>query len=200
MVSVTLCVEGGANSRQQRELKRAFKAFFEKANVQVRLLRVLPRGSRENAYKFFCATLKRAGDDDFVVLRVDAEISVNPDVTSWDHLRGEDGWARPAGVDDDQAHLMVQCMEAWFLADRKCLETYFGRDFNTRALPRRSDVEAIPKKDLFASLKNATRNTAKRGYDKGADSFKILEMLDPELVCNASPHACRLIDVLRQKL
>ena len=200
MVSVTLCVEGGATSRQQRDLKKAFKAFFEKVNVQVRLLRVFPMGSRASTYEVFRVTLKETREDEFVVLLVDAEISVNPDVTSWDHLRGEDGWARPAGVDDDQAHLMVQCMEAWFLADHQCLEAYFGRDFNTRALPRRSDVEAIPKKDLFASLKNATRNTAKRGYDKGADSFRILEMLDPELVCNASPHARRLIDVLCQKL
>ena len=31
------------------------------------------------------------------------------------------------GATDEQAHLMVQCMEAWFLADRETLAAVFGR-------------------------------------------------------------------------
>ena len=203
MVSNKLYIEGGGNRRHQ-VLRRAFSAFFERAGFQGRLPRIVAGGDRNSTYRGFCRALENAGQDDFVALLVDAESAVEPGATTgWDHLRErqEDQWARPAGADDDQVHLMVECMEAWLLADRTCLATYFGRGFDAGNLPgQRNDVEAIPKDDLITGLENATRDTEKGTYDKGAHSFEILEMLDPELVCNASRHARRLIDVLHEKL
>jgi hypothetical protein len=38
---------------------------------------------------------------------------------------------------------MVQCMEAWFLADEGALAGFFGDGFNRGALPRRPDVENV---------------------------------------------------------
>ena len=202
MVSNKLYIEGGGTPKGDRALRRAFGTFFENAGLRERLPQIVAGGDGNRAYKGFCKAHRSAGRDDFVALLVDAEEPVKSGTTGWKHLRGrkKNKLTRPASANDGQVHLMVECMEAWFLADRTCLKTYFGRGFNTRRLPRRRNVEAIPKKDLFASLKNATRNTKKGPYDKGKDSFKILEMLDPELVCNASPHARCLIDVLRQKL
>ena len=202
MVGNRVYIEGGGNRDRDRVLRRAFGAFFENADLQERLPRIVAGHSRTKTYRGFCKAHSNAGKGDFVALLVDAESAVRPGATGWDHFRErkEDQWARPAGANDDQVHLMVECMEAWFLADRKCLATYFKSGFNARALPGQDNVEAIPKKDLFAGLKNATRNTKKGPYDKGKHSFEILEMLNPELVCHASPHAHHLIDVLRQKL
>lgn len=39
------------------------------------------------------------------------------------------------GAEDHSLHLMVQCMEAWLVADPDCLKAYYGRGFNERRLP-----------------------------------------------------------------
>lgn len=94
---------------------------------------------------------------------------------------------------------MVQCMEAWFLADEDALERFFGDGFKAKALPKHEDIEKVYKKDLFAKLQSATRGTKSKGpYDKGAHGFKILASLDPNKVIAASKHAKRLFDTLQQ--
>ena len=121
-------------------------------------------------------------------------------VGPWDHLqkRPEDQWPRPEEASDGQCHLMVQCMESWFLADNAALEAYFGQGFNDKALPKREDIEAISKADVLSGLRNASRQTATKGrYDKGSHSFAILALLDPQLVRRASSHADRLLTVLK---
>lgn len=115
---------------------------------------------------------------------------------AWSHLQQRDGWRRPEGADSDSAHLMVQVMESWFLADKAELARYFGQSFVPNALPQGTDIEDIPKDDVLTGLKNASRQTTKR-YDKGRDSFEILRRLDGSLVTAACPHAKRLIDALR---
>ena len=111
-----------------------------------------------------------------------------------------DTWAAPDGATDDNAHLMVQCMETWFLADRDCLEAFFGRGFNRKALPGHRNIEEIAKADVFEGLKNATRRCQPKGeYGKGSHSFEILSEIDPSKVLAASPHAKRLIDTLQAK-
>jgi len=101
---------------------------------------------------------------------------------------------------DDNAHLRVQCMEAWFIADRGWLAEFYGQGFSLGALPARTDVESIPKADLFAALRQATRSTRTQGeYGKGRHSFDILAGLDPEKVKAASPSAARLITPLLEK-
>jgi hypothetical protein len=92
---------------------------------------------------------------------------------------------------------MIQCMEAWFLADKDALERYFGQGFNRNALPDRTDVENISKSQIYQGLKNATRHSRTKGeYDKGGHSFNLLGIINPELVKNASPHVKRLINTL----
>ena len=93
---------------------------------------------------------------------------------------------------------MVQCMEAWFLADRAALAGYFGNGFSDNSLPRRAKVEEVSKQDLERGLNAATRNSRPKGaYHKGRDSFAILAELDPDNVAGVSPHAKRFLDTLR---
>ena len=198
-------VEGGGNGNKalKAECRRAFREFFQKAGLAGRLPRVIPGGDRRQTYDDFCTAFDNLDHDAFAVLLVDSEDPIAEGVVPWTHLRNRrgDGWKRPAGAGDEHAHLMVQCMEAWFLADRETLSALFGNGFRPSALPGRAAIERIPKKDIFAGLENAARDCrTRRGYRKGRDSFEILARLDPKRVATASPHAARLLKTLRSRL
>ena len=158
--------------------------------------RVVACGSRQRAYDQFCAAIDEAEADSFIVLLVDSETAVAASDSPWEHLKKRDNWTQPSAAEDNSAQLMVQCMEAWFVADRQSLGAYFGKDFKAAALPARDDVEAIAKDDLERTLKQATRSCSKGPYNKGRHSFELLGCLDPSKVMDASHHAKRLIDAL----
>ena len=162
--------------------------------------RVVACGSRQRAYDQFCAAINEAEADSFIVLLVDSEAAVAASDSPWEHLKKRDNWTQPSAAADDSAQLMVQCMEAWFVADRQSLGVYFGKDFKAAALPARDDMEAITKDDLERTLKQATKSCSKgKGtYRKGRHSFELLECLDPNKVMESSPHARRLIDALKR--
>ena len=143
--------------------------------------------------------LARAGESDFIVLLVDSEAPVADGGTPWTHLREHDNWNRPDGATEQHAHLMVQCMEAWFLAGKDALAGFFGDGFNRGALPRRPDVENVSKRDLERGMSRAPRPSSKGEYHKGRHSFEILAAVDPGRVVAALPHAKRLIDTLLDK-
>ena len=144
--------------------------------------------------------LRKASTDEFIVLLVDSEEGVEGDIGPWAFLKRRDNnWNKPDGTSDDNAHLMVQCMEAWFLADRDTLALFFGHGFRANALPNRSDVENIPKPDLYNALRGATRDSRKGEYGKGQHSFDLLAQLNPQKVIAASPYAKRLVDTLLSK-
>jgi hypothetical protein len=70
---------------------------------------------------------------------------------------------------------MVECMEAWLLADKQALSEYFGQGFRLKALPRAQNVEKVSKNDVLNGLDQATRGSKTKGsYDKGRDSFQLL--------------------------
>ena len=155
---------------------------------------VVACGSRGQAYERFCTAIVQQADD-FVVLLVDGEGPV--DATPWVHLKQSDEWEQPDGATDLNAHLMVQVMESWFLADRDCLARYFGNGFRANALPApQRDVEHIAKTDLDKALRESTRRSHKGRYAKGRDSFALLGRLDAARVISASSHARRLVETI----
>ena len=91
----------------------------------------------------------------------------------WNHLKSSDNWDKPGHASEEQAHLMVQMMESWFMADKDTLKEFYGNHFNGNALPGQADIEVISKADLLSSLENASRHTTKGKYGKGAHAFKI---------------------------
>jgi len=200
-VSIKVYVEGGGDSNQlRRQCRNGFREFFSKAGLEGHMPRVVACGSRQRAYDQFCAAIDEAEGDSFIVLLVDSETAVAVSDSPWEHLRKRDKWVQPSAATDASAQLMVQCMEAWFVADRQSLSDYFGKDFKDATLPARDDVEAIAKDDLERMLKQATRSCSKgKGtYRKGRHSFDLLGCLDPSKVMEASPHARQLIDTLRR--
>ncbi len=198
MVAVRLYVEGGGDTNRLRTAcRRGFREFFEKAGLMGKMPRIIASGSRRSAYDDFCIAQREGAG--CALLLVDSEEAVDDQEGPWDHLRKRPGdrWARPTGASDEQCHLMVQIMESWFLADKATLAKYFGKGFNEGALPKRADIEAIPKVDVSKCLERATRRTETKGsYSKGKHSFEILGLIDPKLVRQASPYADRLLVVL----
>ena len=187
-------VEGGGDAKALRtECRRAFSEFFRKAGLTDRLPKVVACGGRERAFENFryACDGKRGS---VPVLLVDSEGPV-VDADPWSHLKRNDGWDRPRSAPDGTAHLMVQCMESWFYADKELLTGFFGAGFNRNAMSR-AKTEDIPKADVENDLRSATRQSRKGAYRKGRDSFDILRRLDADKVCAASPHAKRLIETL----
>jgi Domain of unknown function (DUF4276) len=197
-----LFVEGGGdhNHALKAECRRAFRERLERAGLEMRHLQVVPCGGRHQAYRQFCTAI-RSGEP--ALLLVDAEAPVvveNP----WQHVarRPGDKWDQPEGATEEQLHLMVQCMEAWLLADRRALREYFGQGFQESSLPAATrGVEEVGKSDLYDSLEKATRKTKTKGaFAKGKHSFKLLAMLDPDLIRTAGGWAERFFVTLERLL
>lgn len=98
--------------------------------------------------------------------------------------------------DNNQAFFMVQLMEAWFLADRQALATFYGQGFNANGLPNNPNIEDIPKRDVENGLHAATRRSRKGTYHKGNHAPDLLGNLNSTAVYTACPNFRRLIDFL----
>ena len=196
-MTIRIYVEGGFEGSTKTNCRKAFSTFLAKI-VRSGSFKVIASGSRAQAFQDFCSAL-RQHPADYNILLVDSETAVT--TGPWQHLRerGGDNWPRPDGAGDDQAHLMVQVMEAWFLADQSTLSAYYKQGFLRNSLPRQKNVERLDKKTVFQSLSHASKGTQKGPYHKTRHGFELLELIDPVLVRAASSHAADLFDVLQRE-
>jgi Domain of unknown function (DUF4276) len=133
-VSVLIYVEGGGDQEALRiQLRQGFHKFLQKALPGKPRPRCIPWKGRDQTYQRFRAAVHECPGDT-VILLVDSEEAVGPGDRAWAHLKKRDRWDQPAGTTQDQAHLMVQCMEAWFLADKEALAAYYGQ--GSRSMPK----------------------------------------------------------------
>jgi len=197
-VVVKLYVEGaGPTDLQRSQCRQAFQAFFKSAGLAGRLPGTVACGGRQAAYDDFVTAVAANKSCVLPLLLVDSEGPVAPGQTAWQHLRVRDNWTKPAGASDDQAFLMVQVMETWFLADSAALQRYAGPGYRGDRLSAWSSLEDVPKRTVFQALRGATAHCGGRRYAKGTRSFEILGMLNAGTVENACPHAKELLDRLR---
>jgi len=208
---VKIFVEGGGDSRDLRtECRKGFTCFFEKAGLKGTMPRVVACGSRSNAYNQFCTAIKNGED---ALLLVDSEDMVleqfqlpanDPAAWQpWQHLanRKGDHWEKLDNFEETHCHLMVQCMENWFLADSEALKLFFGQGFNDSKLPSQNHpIEEITKIEAIQSLELSTKGCCSGSYRKGKHSFKVLAKVDPSKVIQRSPWANRLVSTLKAKL
>lgn len=206
-----LYVEGGGDSKTLKTACRAgFSEFLCKAGLKGKMPRIVACGSRQSAYNLFC-TAVNSGEE--ALLLVDSEASVLAECQQgeeprdwhpWQHLKNRQGdqWDKPENADDADCHLMAQCMEAWFLADRTNLQDFFGPGFNEKALPPEGNkVESIAKEQIYQVLSAATKNCkTKAKYGKGEHSFKLLSLVLPDRITAASPWAKRFIEITKEKM
>ena len=141
--------------------------------------------------------VRSAKPGDLPLLLVDAEDAVDADHTVWQHLKTHDDWDKPDGTGDDQAFLMVQVMEAWFLADRAMLRAYFGPELSEKHFREWPSLENVSKQTVYGALEKATAGCKRKVYAKGRVSFEMLAELDPLKVEMACPHAKALFERLR---
>jgi hypothetical protein len=191
-----LYVEGGGDSKALKTAcRRGFAEFLKRAGLAERMPRIVACGGRRQTYDDFCTALA-VRPEKLAFLLVDAEGPMES-TSPWQHLRARDGWDRPVAATDDACHLMVQCMESWFLADRQALADAYGPRLRTGALPQNPRIEQIPKLDVLNGLIQATRDTQRGTYRKSEQSFSILGKLDPGRVEEAAPYARRFLNTLR---
>jgi hypothetical protein len=209
---VKLFVEGGGtdSSSLRNECRAAFRLFLQKSGLTGHMPRIVACGSRNDAYADYCRALDNGED---ALLLVDSEESIvlpqngrchnaNESKTwnPWYHLEISANWTKPQNAREEACHLMVQLMEAWFLADVETLKEYYGEGFNEHNLPKRTDIENIDRDIVGNSLRRATIRTKKGVYDKGKHSFEILKIIDPKKVMARSPWTQRFVTLLSEKM
>lgn len=208
---VTLYVEGGGDYKDLRsQCRKGFRTFIEKAGLKGRMPAIFASGSRKGAYDDFCFAI---ANGEAAMLLVDSEAPVDArhargdpaDWRPWSHLaeRPGDLWEKPEGAQEMDCHLMVQCMEHWFLADRSTLERFYGQGFKPNSLPHGDKVENVSKVALGKALKAAIKDCkikTKTSYAKSDHSFLILELIDPIKITIASPWADRFVAHLKSTL
>jgi hypothetical protein len=205
-----LFVEGGGNSKDLKtECRHGFSVFLEKAGLKGNMLRVVACGGRGQAFDRFSTAVK---NNEPALLLVDSETVITADCQQndsgtwkpWAHLKNRQGdnWEQPDNAAGSDCHLMVQCMESWFIADREALKAFFGKGFNENALPSaQNPIELIDKAQVYKALADATKSCeTKKQYGKGEHSFKILARIDPAKVTDASPWADRFIKTAKVKM
>ena len=196
-MSAILYIEGGGDNRRLgAQFRKGWNAFFTRAGLGGRMPRVIRGGSRQETFGRFTTALDDSKGGAVPILLVDSEGPVSAAHSVWQHLQERDGWNKPADADDDQAYLMVQVMETWFLADRHTLQDFFGERFKANTLRQWPQLEEVPRETVFDVLEKATAGCSKP-YAKGKVASELMAQIDPGLIEDACPHAKSLLARLR---
>lgn len=179
-----LIMEGGsrgANSKYlQIKARKAVHRFLERCGYAGRQPAVDLMGGRRAVYETFVIRHANARVGEYVALWVDSEDPVADMEKPWDHLeqRKDDGWNRPAGATDEQALLMVTCMETWIACDRDALSSHYGSKLKANKLPPLVTMESRQRHDVQDAIYEAT-DGCKNVYAKGEHSFGAVAELSP---------------------
>jgi uncharacterized protein DUF4276 len=196
-VSVKLYVEGGGEGQLLDTLfRQGWQQFFEAAGLAGKMPKVVRGQGRTQTLDLFAMAVARPRAGALPLLLVDSEDPVEEGHSVWQHLEARDDWKRPPGAAENQAFLMVQVMETWFLADRDLLRRYFGSSLRENHLRPWPVLEDVPKATVFDALKKATAG-CQRPYAKGKVSYELLGQLSPKQVEAACPHAKALLERLK---
>jgi hypothetical protein len=203
-VKVKIYVEGGGNSKEEHvRCREGFRKLVERAGFTRAMPAFVAGGGRERTYDLFQRALRDGETDTYPIVLVDSEEAVaQSDETpqspaAWHHLKRLDNWERPIGAQDDQAQLMVTCMETWLMADRPALLRVFGAGLQESALLPTSDLETRSREEVQGALENATKACGRaKVYSKGRRSFQVLGLVDPALLQRYLPHFRRFVATL----
>ena len=208
VTAIRVYIEGGGSENSTKvQLREGFRHFFRDVYAASRAKRVkldlILCGSQDDAFQLFALALIKYPNA-FNVLLVDSDHPVS--TNRLDHVKlhfrhakkyFDQGWR---DLDEEQCHLMVQVMEAWFLADVQALKDFYARGFQTSALPRAVDVEGVDKNVIYKALDHAARKTKFKHYDKILHAKELLALLTPSKVRKALRHCELLFQTLESKI
>jgi hypothetical protein len=197
---IAVYVEGGGDNVQQKaELRTGLDALLKKQKDAARARKLgwkmVPCGGRNAAYDAFISAL---GTDPAAtnILLVDSEEGVAAETgdrrrdaeARAAHLTRRDRWDLTAG-NPECIHLMVQCMEAWIVADPDALAQFYGQYFGRNLLPTRPNIEEEPKRDIYDKLDRATsdRRITKGQYGKIKHASQLLQRIEPSKLIPRCP-------------
>jgi uncharacterized protein DUF4276 len=198
---IRVYVEGGGDhSDTKAAIREGFSAFLDPLRQHARKRQiqwsVTACGSRNAAFDAFRSALE-THPNAFLVLLVDSEAPVVEG--PWRHLQKRDRWDA-GGLPDEHCHLMVQTVEAWLLADPEALTAYYGQGFRRNVLPKRDDIEEVPKEQLLKILDRATEKTRKGGYAKIRHCADLLARLNSDRVRQRARHCDLLFNTLEARI
>lgn len=201
-MKVTIYVEGGGDSKYQHiQCRRGFRKLIEKSGFVGKMPGIFACGGRNAAFDDFKTAMRSKSLADYPMLLVDSEDPIAENVSPWGHLETRDKWLRPNGVSDDQAQLMVTCMETWLMADHAALREIFGALLQDNALLPEANLEQYDRQRVQDALQQATRNCGKnKAYKKGKRSFQVLEAVNPATLKQWLPYFRRFIETLERLL
>lgn len=154
-MSVTIFFEGGGDKEAtQSKCREGLSKYCAKLKPEGSRLRIVAAGGREQTFDKFQRAARDSRGDEVSVLLVDSEGPVTAN-TPVEHLQARDGW-NFAPLSNYKVFLMVQTMEAWFLADRGTLAAFYDGGFMPNSLPGSSkNIEIIRKEDIEPALGKA---------------------------------------------
>jgi hypothetical protein len=197
-VNVKVYVEGGGDNEDTiTRCRRAFGAYCAKVVHGKPHPRIVPCGGRNQTFEKFKNGVRTCPPNEVCILLVDSEGPVQTSAPVA-YLSDREGWDFPP-LNRHSPFLMVQAMEAWFLADRETLAAFYGEGFLANSLPGNPrNIEVVRKGDLEQSLRHASKRTKTKGeYHKVKHGFALLALIDPRKVEASSPHAAAFHHFLR---
>ena len=129
-MNAKIYIEGGGEGELlDTYFRQGWSQFFKAAGLSGKMPRIVRGKGRERTFGLFATAVRNPKPDELPLMLLDSERPLQQEHTAWQHLEVRDGWERPDDASDDQAFLMLQVMETWFLADREMLVSYFGSNF-----------------------------------------------------------------------
>ena len=197
VAEVTIHFEGHSNLRPG--FHKLFEPHVNHARQQRIRFKLIAGGSRTEAVKDFQRSC-RSQPSNVNILLIDSEGPIPDTASAIQSLRAQRFWDGSVACDDDQVNLMVQAMEAWFIADPQALVNHFGQDFSIKALPSPQNAESVSPSDLTTAIHEGLRNSGRRRYDKVTDGVKLLQLIDRVKVGQYCQHFQRLMDYLSRQI
>lgn len=187
---------GGQGAQTWGPFREGMEAFLGRGTSTTRdeVPVVVSCGGRGDAYRNFKRALQ-SHPEALVLLLVDAEGPLK-DSDPRKHLEANDNWECPH--DEASYHLMVQIMEAWFIADAASLSAFVaegGGRLDPNSLPADDNVEQLSKRQVCQAMADAVTQ-ADTKYGKIIHGAELLGRIDPEVVRKRAPHCDRLFTTL----